>query len=78
MTCLFLQLQPELAVLLTGALLFLPSGPSRLAEVALQHQPSAAEPASADEGGRRRGCQGQSGCSSVVLTVIVPFKILQL
>lgn len=35
------------------------SGPSWPAEVALQHQPAAAEPSSADEGGRRRGRQGQ-------------------
>lgn len=42
-------------------LLFLHSGPSWLAEVALQHQPPAAEPAPADEGGGRRGCQGQRG-----------------
>lgn len=35
------------------------SGSSRPAEVALQHQPAAAEPAPTDEGGRRRGRQGQ-------------------
>lgn len=40
---------------------FCSSGPARPAEVALQHEPSAAEPPSADEGGRRRGCQGQGG-----------------
>lgn len=35
------------------------SGLAGPAEVALQHQPAAAEPPSADEGGRRRGRQGQ-------------------
>ena len=36
------------------------SGPSGAAEVALQHQPPAAEPPSAHEGGGRRGGEGQS------------------
>lgn len=36
-----------------------PSGPAGPAQVALQHQPFAAEPATSDEGGRRRGRQGQ-------------------
>lgn len=58
---LFHQLRRDLAALLTVVLLFLHSGPSWLAEVALQHQPPAAEPAPADEGGGRRGCQGQQG-----------------
>lgn len=46
---------------LTHSLLFLCvfSGPSWPAEMALQHQPAAAEPPSADEGGRWRGRQGQ-------------------
>lgn len=35
------------------------SGSTWLAKVALQHQPAAAEPPSADEGGRWRGCQGE-------------------
>lgn len=39
--------------------LFVSSRPARPAEVALQHQPAAAEPPPADEGGRRRGRQGQ-------------------
>lgn len=42
---------------------FLPSGSAGPAEVALQHQPAAAEPPSADEGGRRRGGQGESDAS---------------
>lgn len=57
----FHQLRLDLSALLTVMLLFLHSGPSWLAEVALQHQPPAAEPAPADEGGGRRGCQGQRG-----------------
>lgn len=64
---LFHQLRRDLAALLTVVLLFLHSGPPWLAEVALQHQPPAAEPAPADEGGGRRGCQGQRGRVSVVL-----------
>lgn len=35
------------------------SGPSRPVEVALEHQPAAAEPSTADEGGRWRSRQGQ-------------------
>lgn len=35
------------------------SGPTWPAEVALQHQPSAAESMSANEGGGWRGCEGQ-------------------
>lgn len=37
------------------------SGPPGALEVALQHQLAAAEPQAADEGGRRRGGQGDSG-----------------
>lgn len=37
------------------------SGPPGPAEVALQHQPAAAEPAAAHEGGRRRGGEGNEG-----------------
>lgn len=47
----------QLCVFLCLFLFF--SGPSWLAEVALQHQPLAAEPPSADESGRWRGRQGQ-------------------
>lgn len=35
------------------------SGPSWPVEVALKHQPAAAEPSTADEGGRWRSRQGQ-------------------
>lgn len=74
-----------LCFVVMACFVFFPSGPSWPAEVALQHQPAAAEPSSADEGGRWRGRQGQTAYSvihcadytlSIVFVLTLSYKTL--